>query len=190
MFPNGTGRLRPRHLKILIRPLCATGVALLIWHILRSLGWCQTTADASHTTNSLLPLQCTFHAIVAGFLLIRVMEEDVRIHTCVEEDNVEQLRKELKKRIHPLVHILLGVLSILIVADTVFLPFENVWSGVQHVGGTTLILSLYWATAIALDNPFSTPWVRDVIPEEMRRKLEEADAKEVEERRKKFENIP
>lgn len=173
MAINGVGKLRLRHVKVLIRPTLITLAVLVCWYWLHSHGLYQSKNDSDETTNSLIPLLGTFYAIVAGFILIRVIEEDGRIHECVADNDVERLNRELKKKIPPFVRVLLGVFTGLIVGATVFLPFDSVWSGIEHVGGTTFALSLYWMTALTLDNPFAVPGLRNVIPDEIRKRLEE-----------------
>ncbi|QQR82148.1 hypothetical protein IPJ70_02585 [Candidatus Campbellbacteria bacterium] len=173
MLHNGTGRLKWRHFKILAQPLLVTLIVLSVWLWLHNHGYYQSKNDSDETTNSLIPLLGTFYAIVAGFILIRVIEEDGRIHECVADNDVERLNRELKKKIPPFVRVLLGAFTGLIIGATIFLPFDSVWSGIEHVGGTTFALSLYWMTALTLDNPFAVPGLRNVIPDEMRKMLEE-----------------
>lgn len=171
MLLNGTGRLRVRHLKILIWPAVITVLVLLVWYKLRLHGFYQSKNDADATTNSLIPLLGAFHAIAAGFILYRVMEEDGKLHECVEQRDILQLRRELKKRIHPLVHILMSVFATFIIAATTFCPYDSVWSGIEHVGFTTFGLSLLWMIVLALDNPLFTPWIREVIPDDINEEI-------------------
>ncbi|HXK39236.1 MAG TPA: hypothetical protein VJ837_00145 [Candidatus Paceibacterota bacterium] len=171
-FDIATGRLRPRHLLILVTPAIATAVIMALWAWSRSLGLFVSQSDAGITTNSYLPILGMIYGFTAVIILNRVIEEDVRLHQCVESDDIEAVKAELKKRIHPLVHILMALMTILLIIGFSVLPYDSFWSGIKDVGGLTFCLLLYWKVALVLDNPLRAPWVRDVIPKEMRAELE------------------
>lgn len=178
---NGTGRLKPRHFRVLIQPFWITLGVIAIWLGLRALHIHVPWKDANLSTNANVPNLGMMFSIVASFLFIKVINEDHEIHECVALDGEKgyaRLKKELKKRIHPLAHMVVGVGGILMVFNYMTLPYLSVWSGIKDVGGTTFFLAMFWKTAVILDNPMSAPWIRDVIPKKWRERLEKEHKEE------------
>lgn len=167
---NGTGRLKPRHLLIFVTPSIVTIVVVALWALLRSKGFFVPASDAEISTNAYLPIQGAMYALGAAIVLNRVIEEDVRVHELVDARDIKGLQKELRKRIHPLVHLLMLLLSGILTLGVITLPYESFWSGLKDVGGLVFSLALYWRVATVLDNHLRAPWIRDVIPQKYKKR--------------------
>lgn len=156
--------IRPYFSILLVPALVSVGTGGVWWLLFFPYHWNVGKADETALTNTLIPVLATFHAILAAAVLSKVWEEFKTIRRCVQAGDEAAYRRCLQDRIPPAIHLLLAVMSILIVAGTMLIHYDNAIAGFLVVGAITFVLTLYWEVATNLDNPQCGAWYVNEIP--------------------------
>ena len=153
------------HIGFLLSPVTVAAIAVLIWwYVPRHLGIMVAKRDEDVITNYHLPGLIVFHAIIAGFLLAKVLVGYSRMWISIRRDDEFAFREALEERIPKVAHLLLATLSVMVLENTMIIGYEATWVGVKTVGEMAYVLALYWQVATVLDDPTRAPGLSKKIP--------------------------
>lgn len=163
---NGNGSLRA-HLRILVRPLLASGLLAAFWRLIFfqfdiNVG----KADETALTNMVVPICAMFHSILAAVVLGKVWDEFKVIRRCLKKGDEDSFRDCVHDRIPMMIHLLLGTMSFIIIGGAMLVEYHRAFAGVVSIGAISFFLVLYWEVATTLDNPVKAPWFAGQIPGE------------------------
>src|SRR3989344_1130253 len=103
------------HIGFLLSPVTVAAIAVLIWwYVPRHLGIMVAKRDEDVITNYHLPGLIVFHAIIAGFLLAKVLVGYSRMWISIRRDDEFAFREALEERIPKVAHLLLATLSVMV----------------------------------------------------------------------------
>jgi hypothetical protein len=157
-----------QHVRMIVVPaVVSLSLAIGLWYgIFFRLGLGLLESDESVFTDAIIPTLAMFHAIVAGGVLNKVWEEYKIVRHCVKTKDKDTFMKCRDDRIPLAIHLLLGSLSLIIMALVMMLHYDSAGAGIASTFSVAFVLTLYWEVATNLDNPFKGAWYVNQIPKE------------------------
>lgn len=145
-------------MKLIGKPLGIALVCTALWLVLRLWLGTYLSGDEGVMAGATIAFLAIAYALFAGFLFVTVWGQWNAVEDAVRTKNLEKFTELKDKRIPPTVKFLLVIFSALLVGAFFLLSFQHLLTGSFAIFSVSLVVSLYWAVIMDLDDPFNGIW--------------------------------
>lgn len=156
-----------KSIHVLYKPLWFAVPVTLAWYLLiyrRDIHLSEKAEGIA--TAAWIPLFGIFYALLATVVISTVWDEYKRMRTAVKRYDVDEFVDLRDENMSPLVHVLMGSLSIAVLGSFMALKYPDVLSGVSFIGSTAYLFGLILVVVREIDDPCTGVWFIKSIPAE------------------------
>lgn len=164
--PKRRWRSFKRHALLLSQPLAATSLITVAWSFLWSRNIHLSGEDTETLTVAIINTLAIFFALIYAVILSTVWENFGKISICILKEDKEAFLLYRDERIPIMMHLLLGAVSLPLIAVIGLLEWHNYWAGFVAVSAVSFAILLFWIGAAELQDPRNSPWMAERIPPE------------------------
>lgn len=156
-----------RHLPIVLKPILVAAAGALVWKFFI---YDNDISFAEHVENPILfivlPLISFVYVIFVGIAIGSVFDEYKIVSKAVVRRDLDTFLLHRDEQLPILLHILIGIPSLLLVGLTMLFHYEDFYIGLVAVFSVILMVMTAWIVSTELDDFERSIWFRESIPKE------------------------
>ncbi len=184
-----------QYLLLMSKPLVFAAFVVFLWFMFFRENFKEMPEDTeiiSMVTGGFL----IFSAILPSLTISRLTTQIDEMRSAIIDKNYLKFRKVLANKVHPLMHIIIAIISLLAIVSLLMAPFHRLAVGVFTIAGLSFVHAFFFVTAVELDDPTKGCWQLDIpqawldeLEKERREKNKECPLDKTENRAKMIADI-
>ena len=151
-----------RHAVLLGKTFIFAGILTGLWYELWIRG-CHFPEDDKDFVGLVVGILGVTYGIQLSWILPGLLEKYHKVVIAVFKEDDQTFLMYRDERMPIVIHLLVGIVSVPFLAMVGGMAYKHTLTGAISVFATSLVLTLFWLVAAQLENPVSSPWIRERV---------------------------
>lgn len=152
-------------LYLMAQPAVVAFLAVMVWSVVEHYDIGIHPADNETVITGPMSVITIFHSLVAAGLLGKFIMDDQDIRKAILTKNKALFDEKRILRTGGWIKLLFALLNLSTVSYIVSLEYNDWWTGFRAVWQVTFVFSAFWVMLVEADDPVTSLWYKNKIPE-------------------------